>query len=219
VNILTLKEYIRFLEKIQPQLTKAIEPDILKPIINTQAQLEQLFKPLNAFQNAITHSIEPLYLVLEQFRNINLAFNQYISPHIADLIRVQQRIIKSIQIINLNLSSIETSVETALKITQASLNIVNEPIIDEVLPEELNKELNKPKGDILELSKQKKPLTWEQIMNIIIFIITIISFIQAQISAKQLTNIEDSLHNIERSFQQLIEIQEEELNLLKQSQK
>lgn len=116
---------------------------------------------------------------------------------------------------NLNLPAVEMSAKAASKFTQTSLNIINEHTIDELLPEELEK----PKEEILELSKQKKPLTWEQVINIIMFIITLISFIQAQLSAKQLANIENSLYNIESSFQQLIEIQEEELNLLKQSQK
>lgn len=212
---MTLKEYSKLLEKIQSQFNKIINPETLKSLMIAQKQLEQLYEPFMVSQKIMTQSLQPLYLVLEQYKNINLVFNQPYSSQIAGLIQTQQKIIENIKMMNLNLPAVEMSAKAASKFTQTSLNIINEHTIDELLPEELEK----PKEEILELSKQKKPLTWEQVINIIMFIITLISFIQAQLSAKQLANIENSLYNIESSFQQLIEIQEEELNLLKQSQK
>lgn len=212
---MTLKEYSKLLEKIQSQVDIITNPAIVKPMMTIQTQLKQLYEPFMISQKMSNQSLEPLRLALEQYKNINLVFNQPYSSQIAGLIQTQQKIIENIKMMNLNLPAVEMSAKAASKFTQTSLNIINEHTIDELLPEELEK----PKEEILELSKQKKPLTWEQVINIIMFIITLISFIQAQLSAKQLANIENSLYNIESSFQQLIEIQEEELNLLKQSQK
>nr|MBO2495058.1 hypothetical protein [Clostridia bacterium] len=212
---MTLKEYSKLLEKIQSQVDIITNPAIVKPMMTIQTQLKQLYEPFMVSQKIINQSIEPLRLALEQYKNISLAFSQRYNSQIAGLIQAQQKIIENIKVMNLDLPAIEISPKTASKFTETSLNIVNEPIIEELLPEELEDS----KEEISKLSKQKKPLTWKQIIDIIMFIIALITFIQAQLPNRQLTNIENSLHNIESSFQRLIEIQEEELNLLKQSQK
>lgn len=212
---MTLKEYSKLLEKIQSQVDIITNPAIVKPMMTIQTQLKQLYEPFMISQKMINQSLEPLRLALEQYKNINLVFSQRFNSQISELIQAQQKIIENIKAMNLDLPVVEISPKATSQFTETSLNIVNEPLVEELLPEELEQS----KEEISEFSKQKKSLTWEQVINIIVFIITLITFIQAQLPNRQLTNIENSLHNIESSFQRLIEIQEEELNLLKQSQK
>lgn len=212
---MTLKEYSKLLEKIQSQVDIITNPAIVKPTMTIQTQLKQLYEPFMISQKMINQSLEPLRLALEQYKNINLVFSQRFNSQISELIQAQQKIIENIKVMNLDLPVVEISPKATSQFTETSLNIVNEPLVEELLPEELEQS----KEEISEFSKQKKSLTWEQVINIIVFIITLITFIQAQLPNRQLTNIENSLHNIESSFQRLIEIQEEELNLLKQSQK
>lgn len=212
---MTLKEYSKLLEKIQSQVDIITNPAIVKPMMTIQTQLKQLYEPFMISQKMINQSLEPLRLALEQYKNINLVFSQRFNSQISELIQAQQKIIENIKVMNLDLPVVEISPKATSQFTETSLNIVNEPLVEELLPEELEQS----KEEISEFSKQKKSLTWEQVINIIVFIITLITFIQAQLPNRQLTNIENSLHNIESSFQRLIEIQEEELNLLKQSQK
>ncbi len=199
---MNLNEYIKF----QKQLSQTFNLNVLAKLqISNSIGAAFITNNINLIQscnlaNQALKALEPMQLAIKYNKNIHKAFSQ----NIFTFTKAQQNLIEKISTMDSSILSKKISFESSTKLAEIYSHTINEFDI-EVHPERMTE----PEETVLESSPEKLSLTWAQVLNIILFIITVITFIQAQMPNKQLTTIESSL-------QQLIEIQTKELDLLKQ---
>lgn len=185
---MTFEEYIQFCTRINVMANKFAtfqnKVENTNYFANLHSQVSKLTKPIDNYN--------------QQLKIYNRVFNSPFLQHI----QTQQEI----------LNKLTNSKSYALTTHISSSNSIgfvetSKAIIAEFESFSLPNELSEPKETVMELSKIKKPLTWEQVITIILFILTVVSFIQDQIPDKMEINTSNSLNK-------LIEIQEKELELL-----
>ncbi|MSS44269.1 hypothetical protein FYJ27_11220 [Anaerosalibacter bizertensis] len=208
MSLINFREYSELINQIGKQLEETLIPitiaqnqmeQAFKPFINFQDRMAETLVPIINIQKNISKMFEPIYSIFEKYNDMIQVF----SDNILKSIQAQQDILIDIMDIDPKLMVKSVSDESSKAITQISSETINKFDFYDY-PEEISES----RETAIEISRQKSQLTWEQIMTIITFIITVIMFIQAQMPNKQLTNLEDSV-------QQLIEIEIEELNILK----
>lgn len=166
----------------------------LNPTISVQNQIAQSVAPFIEYQEQIRQSMTPFIEYLDNISsNLNSSMQQFVS--------CQQDILETMSKLNLDISSSHISTESSIEFSQ----IVSD-ILDEFNCMEID-ELTDSSQEISTCTSSKTTLTWEQILNIILAIITIISFIQDQLPDSHSTNMEKAIY-------QIIEIEKQQLNLL-----
>lgn len=207
-GIVTFNEYMNSLNNLQNLLsrnftsTTVIQDQVqqlMQPFADFQYQVSQNLSPILDMQIRIAEIYRPISSILEQYEN-NLAI---FSSQVLESIANQHKVFIEATSLNLDKFANEISLDASHAISEISLNTISE--LDTY---DYPSDFNDARISAVKFSTQESALSWEQIMTIVTFIITVIMFIQSQIPNKQLTNIENSL-------QEIIEIETKELNLLK----
>lgn len=217
-----INESIQRMDQLTNKLSRSLNPIIsiqnqmvqsVTPIIEYQEQIRQSISFASDLQNQIAQSIAPMIdfqTKLSQILENNYNLSNYTSsislnltPPIQNLISYQQDILDIISKFNLDISSSYISTEASVEFSQ----IVSD-ILDEFNDVEID-EFTDSSQEISPCTSSKKPLSWEQILVIILGVLEIISFIQDQLPNSHLINMEKAIY-------QIIEIEKQQLNLLEE---
>ena len=206
---MNLNDYIFRMHELENTISETLEP-----VLSMHNQVLESCLPILEIQNTLTHSIQPIIEFQNIFSNVvdsaqyastylnNIMSN--LSPALLNLASIQQDIINKLSHLDFYDSLSHMSAESTMQFSQ---------VVDEIISEfnSLNSsnmtELTDASQSLLNTNSQSKHLTWEQVIAIISFILSVISFIQSQIPDTRLDAIESSINT-------LIEIQMSELNLL-----
>ena len=170
-------------------------------------QMLQVSMPMLEAQNSILQSIQPLIDYQEQLSNIikntvnlpDIAIT--INPYMENIISIQQGIATRLANLQLDVSNAYISSDSSARFDQVVEDLIND--FDDIeMPESITPNLESQVH-----TSSKSGLTWEQILTIIGFLISVISFIQSQMPNAQLSAIESKMNK-------LIEIQMDEINSL-----
>lgn len=186
-------QYLRMLSAIKPIIAIQNQTyQAVKPFTEIQKNFAKLIAPAQAIQNQLIAALEPMYLMQEIVNQANIA----LSSTITAAIKSQIEFLNILSNTSLNSMSIENSL---------SFSEISTKAMSELEYDDLPQEIIETKDIVTEISSTKKPLTWEQILTIISFIITVCMFVQSLLPNKQLSTIEKYL-------EQLIEIQMNEIS-------
>lgn len=186
-------QYLRMLSAIKPIIAIQNQTyQAIKPLTEIQKNFAKLIAPAQAIQNQLIAALEPMYLMQEIVNQANIA----LSSTITAAIKSQIEFLNILSNTSLNSMSIENSL---------SFSEISTKAMSELEYDDLPQEIIETKDIVTEISSTKKPLTWEQILTIISFIITVCMFVQSLLPNKQLSTIEKYL-------EQLIEIQMNEIS-------
>ena len=215
-----INESIQRINQLTNKLSRSLNPIIsvqdqivqsVTPIIEYQEQIRQSISFASDLQNQIAQSISPmidfqtkLSQILENNYNLSNYINSIslnLTPPIQNLISYQQDILDTISKFNFDISSSYISTEASIEFSQ-----VVSDVLDEFNDMEID-EFTDASHEISTHNSSKTTLTWEQVLSIILAILTIISFAQDQLPNSHLINIEKAMY-------QIIEIEKQQLNLL-----
>ena len=197
VLVMTIDESIQRINRLQQQLSRTLEPvqnQISRAMSPIQNQISQAMAPIIEQQQRIENSVAPIINHLNSI-SLNSSFQTLISS--------QQDILNTISKLDFDISSSHISTEASIEFSQ----IVSD-ILDEFNDVEIT-ECTDSSQEISTCSSQKTPLTWERILNIIVAILTIISFAQDQLPDSHSINMEKAIY-------QIIEFEKQQLNLLEE---
>lgn len=177
-------------------------------------RMVQACMPILESHNSIAQSIHPLIEYQEHLSTIikhtfnipNVALN--INPHMENFISIQQDIATRLANWNLDFTSTYISAETSIRFSEILDEIIDD--IDDIEIPDVSEHNFEPS-----IHTYSHKLTWEQVITIIAFILTVISLIQSNTqNAPTDPQLNMKLHAIETNINKLLELQIDELNSL-----
>jgi hypothetical protein len=186
----------------QTIISDNILANALKPVTESLNGLIKSLMPYSYIQNEINQFASALLNTMSPYTKLSMQLSQVIEGCIAD----HANNLKSLSEKIIDVSSFEISSKSLEVFSNNILAIMNEIDFNSIPKDVIEVEHQQIISDV---KAKKKPLTWEQVIIIITFIITLVTFIQAQIPDKQLSEIENCLNN-------LIKLENKELNMINQ---
>lgn len=213
VKLMDINESIQRINQITNKITATLNHPIyihnqiqqsIMPILEIQNKVAQSVQPLIEFQDRLSSMLENTYNISSYTDNITSSVNSYMS----NLVSLQLNISDRLSNLHVDISNSYISSDSSMQFSQIITDILDEINDGEINDMEAT-ELTECTQELLTPTSSKVTLTWWQILDIIVAILTLISIIQAQLPNPQLTNIEND-------FYQLIEIEKQQLNLLEE---
>ncbi len=196
-----------------------LSDELIASINKRQEQMKSFCAPIQNMQKQINLMTSPLRESIERFNEVSATYNDFYNRmnecfrplrefaisynlQIQDSIQRQSKILESLSENNFDTP---LSSESSKEFSEISVDIVNELNDSNMVQFQ-----DAPMETETVLSNQTNKLTWQEVFMIIGFIISVLSFIQSSLPDKQISNIE-------KHFEQLIDIQNKELELMQKS--
>lgn len=160
----TLKEQMNTTHEILKQISEVTEP-----IRSLHGHISAISEPLQKYNQRIAQIMKPIQKQPELIKNLS---NSFINVQgYFDLLNKQYDVLKTW---NNNSSFLDET--SSFKFTNTVVDIID--ILDET-KQEISPHLNETKQILIDNSKKGKKLTWEQILTIILFIYSTITFVSS----------------------------------------